>query len=182
MEIANQAVEKELTIDDSKPFVTKQDVAAADSETPAYEIKGPRGYVVGIPVGANFAPEFRDSAGAPIDPSARVTLQKCDRQGNRLGGKIAITDLLSSFDYEQMRTDPDYFRKVTKPLMIDEDELVRCFIDIPAGSNGFSASESRLTIGDDTSDFGVPAEIVSHSDLTTEESKAVKRASTRGGR
>lgn len=80
-----------------------------------------------------------------------------------------------------MRTDPDYFRNTDRDLMIDEREIPLVFVDIPAGTNGFSAAQSTLTIGDETSDFGKPVEIVSHDSLSGEQLNAVQRASTASG-
>jgi hypothetical protein len=182
MEIRNQAVEQQITIHDEQPFVSKQDVPAGDGTTPAYTIEGPEGYIIGVDAGTPVAPEFRDSSGEKLDGSTRVTIQKCDKQGNPLGDGIVFNDQLSRFDFEEFRTDPDYFRSTQKQLMVDEREIVKIFVDVPSGANGFNADNSNLTIGDDTSDFGKPVDIVDHDDLTGAESQAVKRASQNGGR
>jgi len=79
-----------------------------------------------------------------------------------------------------MRTDPDYFRKTDRDLMLDEREIAKVFVEIPSGANGFDADQSRLTIGDSTSDFGTPVEMVDHNDLSTAETAAVKQANTGG--
>ena len=180
MQLGGAAVEQEVSLHDDLAFVEKQDVAADDPATPAYTIEGPDGYVIGVDAGTPIAPEFRDANGAKLDGSTRVTVQKCDRQGNPLGDGIVFNDSLGRFDYVKMRNDPDFFRKTTKALMIDEREIVKVFVDIPAGANGFDAGLSRLSIGDDTSDFGKPVEIIDHDDLTAAETQAVKAASQRG--
>lgn len=185
MEIGSKAVEKEITLDDSKPFLSKQDVPAGDTNTHAYILEGADGYVIGIPSGTIVAPEFRDVNGDKLDPSTRVTIQACDKQGNPIGSGVVFSETLDAFRYDKMRTDPDYFRKTQATLMVDEREIVKVFVDIPDGANGFSASESRLTIGDDTSDFANPVEIVDHDDLSGNQSQAVKdasRATKAGGR
>lgn len=182
MRIGNEAREKAITLDDTLPFVQKQDVPANDTNTYAYRIKGPEGYVIGIPAGCVVAPEFRDANGDKLDSSTRVSIVKADKQGNIKGNGYVFTETLGAFRYSKMRTDPDYFRKTDSELMIDEREIVKVLVDIPDGANGFSAAESRLSIGDNTSDFGQPVEIMSHDDLSSEQSAAVKKASQLGGR
>ncbi|AGC65545.1 head protein [Haloarcula hispanica virus PH1] len=182
--IGNLSAEKQISVYDGQPFVDEQDVPADDPNTPALTIEGPDGYVIAVDAGTPIAPEFRDSNGNKLDPSTRVIVQKCDRQGNPLGDGIVFNDTLGRFDYEQMRTDPDFMRKTAKSLMIDEREIVKVFVDIPAGANGYDADKSRLTLGDDTSDFGKAVEIVDHDELSSAETRAVKAASQRsaGGR
>lgn len=183
MNIAPQPAEKEITLDDSKPFVEKQDVAPGDSETPAYTIEGPDNHLIAVDVETPVAPEFRDADGNKLDESTTFVIQKCDKQGNPLGTGIVLSDSLGRYDYENMRVDPDYFRRTQKSLMIDEREIVKVFVDIPENADaGFSAAESRLTIGDDTSDFGKPVGIVDKSDLNGAQAQAVAQASqTNGG-
>lgn len=181
--VRDQPVEMEITLHDDLGFVEKQDVAAGVSPTQdnwAYRIEGPEGYVIFVQAMTVFAPEFRDSSGDPLDPSTRVRVQKCDRQGNPLS-EYVLSELIGRFNYAKMRTDPDFFRKTTRDLFIDEREIVKIFVEIPGGANGFSAANSRLTIGDDTSDYNKPVEIVDHDDLSGQESAAVKAASQRGG-
>lgn len=180
MQFGGTSTEKHISLDDRLAFVSKADVAANDPNSAAYTIEGPEGYVVFIAKSTPVAPELRDADGNKLDSSTRVTIQKCDRQGNPIGNGIVMSELLGRFDYEKMRTDPDYFRKTKKDLMVDEREIVKVFLDIPDGSAGFSAANSRLTIGDDTSDFGKAVEVVEHNDLSEQESKAVKAASQRG--
>jgi hypothetical protein len=179
--IGNTPTEQQLSLDARLPFVDEQDVAAAQPQTPAYTIEGPKGYLVSVDEGTPVAPEFRDSSGNKLDPATTVTIQKCDKQGNLLGDGIVFSDTLGRFRYKDMRSDPDYMRKTQKPLMVDEREIVKVLVDIPSGSNGFDAGNSRITIGDDTSDFGRPVEIVDHDDLTPAESQAVKAASQQSG-
>lgn len=181
VEISGTPTEQHISIHDDLSFVSKQDVNADDPNTPAYTIDGPENYVIGVDAGTPVAPEFRDTNGDKLDASTQVTIQKCDRQGNPLGDGIVFNDLLGRFSYEDMRNDPDFFRKTSKALMIDEHEIVKVFVDIPSGANKFVSSQSRLTIGDTTSDFGAPVEIIDHKDLSAEESQAVKMASQRGG-
>lgn len=179
--IGNLTAEKQISLYDGQPFISEQDVPADDPDTPAYTITGPDGYVIAVDAGTPISPEFRDSNGDKLDPSTRVIVQKCDKQGNPLGDGIIFNDTLGRFNYAKMRTDPDFMRKTSKSLMVDEREIVKIFVDIPAGGNDFDKGESRLTIGDDTSDFGKAVEIVDHDDLSSNESKAVKQASQRSG-
>jgi len=182
-DIMSQAVEQEITLHDDLEFIDKQDVAAGVSPTKdnwAYRIEGPEGYVVFVQAATVFAPEFRDASGDPLDSSTRVRFQKCDKQGNPLS-EYVLSELIDRFNYAKMRQDPDYFRKTRRDLLLDEREIAKIFVEIPSGATAFSASESRLTIGDDTSDFGTPVEIVNHDDLNGQESAAVKAASQRGG-
>jgi len=180
-EIGSLNAEKQISLHDGLPFLSEQDVAADDANSPAYTLEGPDGYVVAVDAGTPIAPEFRDANGEKLDPSTRVILQKCDRQGNPLGDGIIFNDTLGRFNYPKMRSDPDYMRKTSKALMVDEREIVKVFVDIPDGANGYDASNSRLTIGDDTSDFGKAVEIVDHDDLSEGETRAVKQASQRTG-
>lgn len=179
--IGNLSAEKQISLHDGQPFIEEQDVPAGDPNTPAFTIEGPDGYVIAVDAGTPIAPEFRDANGNKLDDSTRVIVQKCDRQGNPLGDGIVFNDTLGRFRYKDMRSDPDFMRKTSKQLMIDEREIVKIFVDIPNGANGYDADLSRLTIGDDTSDFGKAVEIVDHDDLTEGETRAVKAASQRGG-
>lgn len=183
MRIGGTGVEKQVTLHDDLDFVEKQDVAAGDTPAKdnwAYRLKGPEGYIVFIQGGTEFAPEFRDVNGDKLDDSARVLFQKCNKQGDPLS-EFIINEMLGKWNYEKMRTDPDYFRYTQRDLMLDEREIAKIFIDIPSSATGFSASDSRLTVGDDTSDFGTPVEIIDHDDLSDQETQAAKAASQRGG-
>jgi hypothetical protein len=173
--------DSKISIDDSKNFVTVQDVPADTPDQYAYQIDGPDDYLIVVEQGTPVAPEFRDSTGTKLDGSDRVTIQKCDKQGNPIGSGIVFTELLNRFDYAKMRTDDDYFRYTNRHLMIDEREIVKVFVDIPASENGFDAVESQLTIGDETSDFGKAVEIIHKDNLTDAERRAVGLASQTGG-
>lgn len=182
METGTTGVEQEITLHDRLDFVEKQDVEAGTTPTRdnwAYRIRGPEGYVVFVQQQTVFAPEFVDENGDPLDDSTRIKFQKCDKQGNPLS-EYVLSELLGRFNFTKMRTDPDYFRKTRRSLVLDEREIAKIFVEIPEGAHGFSAEHSRLTIGDDTSDFGTPVEIMDHDDLTAEETAAVKRASQMG--
>lgn len=171
----------EISIDDNKEFVEVQTAAAGERKAAAYRIEGPENHIVGIDEGTPVAPEFRDSNGNKLDGSVRLTIQKCDKQGNPIGSGIAFSELLSRFNYQKMRNDPDYFRKMESGLMVDEYEIVKVFLDIPKGANDFDPEQSTLTIGDETSDFGKAVEIVNHDNLSAAESESVKKAAQSGG-
>lgn len=179
--IGNLSAEKQISLYDGQPFISEQDVPADDPNTPALTLEGPDGYVIAVDAGTPIAPDFRDVNGAKLDGSTRVLVQKCDRQGNPLGDGLVFNDTLGRFNYSKMRTDPDYMRKTSKSLMVDEREIVKVFVDVPAGAPGYDAAKSRFTLGDETSDFGKAVEIVDHDDLSGTESQAVKSASQRGG-
>jgi hypothetical protein len=166
-----------ISLDATKPFVEKQDVPPGATQTLAYTITGPDNYVIGVEEGTPVACEFRDEDGNKLDGSTRVIIQKCDRQGNPLGSEIVFSELLSRFDYSEMRTDPDFFRRTSSDLMIDEHEIVKVFVKIPQRGSAFSAEQSVLTIGDATSDFGKPVEIVHHSELSDQQLSKIKAAS-----
>lgn len=171
------------TIHDDHKFVESQAVTAGDTpakDNYAYVIEGPDGYVIFVEQGTQFSPEFRDLNGDKLDNSTRVLFQKCDRQGNPLS-EYVLNELLGRWDYEQMRTDPDFQRKTQRDLMLDEREIAKVFLDIPSAGTDFDPAQSNLLIGDDTSDFGVPVEIIDKNDLSDEEQQAVKAASQRGG-
>jgi hypothetical protein len=182
MRIGGGSVEQETTLYDDLHFLEKQDVAAGDKpakDNYAYKLEGPEDYVVFVGAGTPVAPEFRDANGNKLDGSTRVIFQKCNKQGNPLS-EYVLNELLSRWDYEKMRTDPDYQRKTRRDLMLDEREIAKIFLDIPDTAEGFSAANSNLLIGDDTSDFGVPVEIIEIDDLSPEEEAAVRAASQRG--
>lgn len=184
MEIGDSGVEQEITLDDTKEnLVSEQAVTAGDEPAKdnwAYKIQAPDGRIIFIPSGVPFAPELRDANGNPLDDSVRVLFQKCDSQGNPMS-EYVLNELLGRFNYEQMRTDSDYFRRTQKDLMLDEREMAKIFLSIPSGSEDFAPAESRLTIGDDTSDFGTPVEVINHGDLSSQETAAVKAASQQSG-
>lgn len=184
MQIGGRGVEQEITLDDTKEkLVESQNVTAGDTPAKdnwAYKIESPEGRIIFVPSGVPFAPELREANGDRLDDSTRVLFQKCDSQGNPLA-QYVLNSLLGRFDYEKMRTDSKYFRRTQKDLMLDEREKAKIFLAIPEGAGDFSADESTLTIGDDTSDFGTPVEIIEHNDLSSGETNAVKAASQKGG-
>lgn len=183
MQIAPQPNEKEITLDDTKPFVEKNDVQPGDTETPAYKITGPEDHLIAVDADTPVGPEFRGPSGEKLDPATVFTIQKCDKRGNPIGTGIALSDTLGRYDYEKMRVDRDYFRRTNQSLMIDEQEIVKIFVDIPDGADeGFSADNSRLTIGDDTSAYGKPVGIVDKNRLNGQQQAAVQQASQNGGR
>lgn len=182
MQIEDSTVEQEETLRDTLDFVETQDVPAGESVSKdnwAYKIKAPEGYVIFIQEGTQFAPEFRDSNGDKLDDSTRVIFQKCDRQGNPTA-EFLINEQVGRYDYEKMRTDPDFQRYTSRDLMLDEREIAKVWVEIPSGATGFAADQSNLMVGDDTSAFGVPVEIIDHDDLSSTETQAVKAASQRG--
>lgn len=186
MEYGNAGVEQQIPFSDDLDFVDAQTVAAGEApakDNYAYRVKGPEGYVVFIQAGTEIAPELRDSAGNKLDGSTRVLFQKCTKQGNPID-EFVLNQSLDAFDYEKMRVDPDFFNYTSKDLMLDEREIVKIFLEIPSGANDFDPAKSRLTIGNTTSDYGTPVEIIDHDDLSDQESQAVKAASQRsnGGR
>lgn len=183
VEIGSLPTEQQVTLGSHLPFVTESAVKAGASgeAAVAYEIEAPDGYLIGVMDGTNIAPELRDVDGAKLDGSTRITVQKCDKQGNPLGDGIVFTDTLDRFSYNDMRNDPDFFRKTQRMLMLDEYEMAKVYVEIPSGASDLDVGTSKFTIGDDTSDFGKAVEVIDHDDLSPEESAAVKAASQKGG-
>ncbi|APX00131.1 hypothetical protein CHINAEXTREME_17210 [Halobiforma lacisalsi AJ5] len=183
MQINQSAAEQETPLHDELEFVEKQDVPAgeknATKDNYAYRIEGPGDRVIFIQGGTQFSPEFRDAEGNQLDGSARVTFQKCTKQGDPIS-EYVFNEQLGRFDYSKMRTNPEYQRYTKRDLMLDEREIAKIYVQIPDSGEAFDASNSTLVIGDDTSDFGTPVEIINHDDLTAEESQAIKAASQRG--
>lgn len=173
----NQPQESEQRIRKGLPFVKVQDVAAGDPHTAAVEVQCPEDYVIAIKKGSLFAPEFRDAQGEKLDPATNVTVQKADKQGNLIGNAIAFDDTLDVFDYEKMRSDEDYMVGLNKSILLDEREYLRIFVDIPNGSDGFDAGNSRVTIGDNATDLTPPIFIRSKSNMSSRQASAVKQAS-----
>ncbi|MBZ6496017.1 hypothetical protein [Natrinema longum] len=179
MQMSQNNVEQETTLHAGLPFIEMQDVAAGDDRTACVTITGPEGYLIAIDAGTNIAPEFRDADGQKLDGSTKVALHKCTKQGDPLPGGQAFSDTLNRFEYSKMRVEPDFFRYIDEELMIAEREIVKMFVEIPEGSSGFSAEQSRLHVGDDTSDFGVPVSILDTDNLTEQEKAAVEMAAQR---
>jgi len=175
MEI-RQNTEDPIRIHDNQEFVEKQDVSPGQDNVPAYTIRGPRNHVIAIEQETPLAPELRDSNGEPVDASTQIVLQKADIQGNPLGNAIIFQHNADAFDYEEMRSDPQYFKYTNKSLLLREREYLYVYARIPEGANAVSASQSRLTIGDNVTQTGKPAYIRHMDDMTEEEKKLVKEA------
>lgn len=171
-----QNTEDPIRIHDDLDFVDKQDVQPGEDNLPAYTIRGPRNYTIGIEAETPIAAEFRDSDGAKIDESTQIIVQKADIQGNPLGNAIVFETNMGTFDYEDMRSDPEYFNYTQKPVLLKEREYLYVYLRIPSGANDFSASDSRLTIGDNVTQTGKPAYIRHMRDMTEEEKKMVENA------
>lgn len=182
MQIGNTGVEKEIMLTPDMPFIDEQNqVQPGDSNTPAYHFRGQEGYVLFIPAGTLFAPILRDSSGDLLDDSTRIIFQKMNKQGDKLGNGIVLNELFGKFNTEKFRNDPDYMRYTQADLMLDERERAGIFLDIPEGANAFDPDASDLSIGDTTSEFRTPVEVVDHDELSDQESAAVKRASQANG-
>lgn len=179
MQLSQSSGEEPITISDDKEFVTKQDVAAG-TRGKAYVVEGPTDYVIGVDAGTVFAPFFVDNTGTKLDPSTQIIAQKADPQGNPLGNAIIFEDTTSVFNYEKMRSDDEYFRYTHKPLVLDEREFLYIYVDIPSGANGFSAADSRLTIGDKSTRKNQPAYIREKDSLNSAQAQTVEEASTGG--
>lgn len=175
MEI-RQNTEDPIQIHDGLDFVSKQNVAAGDHTVPAYTIRGPRNYVVAIEPETPLAPEFRDANGDPLDGSTQVVLQKADVQGNPLGNAIVFQHNLDAFDYEEMRSDPQYFKYTNKPLLLKPREYLYVYARVPNGANDFDASESRFTIGDNVTQTGKPVFIRHLREMSEAQKKKVTEA------
>lgn len=168
--------EDPLQIHDELSFVTKTDVTDSENHVPAYEVEGPDGYVIGVEPNTPLGVEARDSSGNKLDGSTRVILQKADVQGNPLGNAIIFEHNLDAFDYEKMRSDPQYFKYTRKPLLLKEREYLYVYFDIPSGGNAFSASDSALTIGDNVTQTGKPVFIRELDSLSKQQQSALKQA------
>lgn len=181
MRISQTDGEEPITVDDTKEFVSKQDVAAG-SRAAAYTIEAPTDYVIGIDAGTVVAPYFVDADGQKLDASTTVLAQKADPQGNPLGNAIVFEDTLAVFNYEKMRSDTDFYRFTHKPLMLDEREFLYVFADIPADTSDFDAGNSRLTIGDKSTRKNQPCYIRQKNSLSGAQRNAVSQTSSAGGR
>lgn len=171
--------EDPLQIHDDLPFVSKQDVSPGETHIPAYTIEGPDNYVLGIESNTPLAPELRQSNGDKVDPSTQVILQKADPQGNPLGNAIIFDHNLDAFDYEKMRSDPRFFRHTQKSVLIDEKEFLYVYLDIPSGANDFSASDSRLTLGDNVTQTGKAVYIREKSSMNNVEQQMVDQTNSK---
>jgi hypothetical protein len=164
---------------DGMSFVSKQDVASGETATPAWTISGQDNYVIGIEQNTPFALEAYEATNqTEIDQSTRFTIQKTDPQDNPLGNAIVAQGNFNQFDYDKMRSDPDYFLTTAKSLVLDERENVHIYLDIPSGANDFDASASRLTIGDNVTQTGKPVFIRKKNSLNSQQQQAVQQASS----
>lgn len=175
MEVTSNT-EDPIRIHDDLDFVSKQDVAPGEDSVPAYTIRGPRNYTIGIEAETPIAAEFRDSTGDPVDDSAQIVVQKADVQGNPLGNAIVFETNMGTFDYEEMRSDPEYFNYTQKPVLLKEREYLYVYLRLPSGADTLSAAESRLTIGDNVTQTGKPAYIRHMRDMSEQEKKMVNEA------
>lgn len=180
MRISQTDGEEPITVDDTKEFVSKQDVTAG-ARAAAYTVEAPSDYVIGIDAGTVFAPFFVDAEGDKLDPSTTIIAQKADPQGNPLGNAIVFEDTLSVFDYEKMRADTDYYRYTHKPLLLDEREFLYIYLDIPDGTADFDAGNSRLTIGDKSTRKNQPCYIRQKNSLSGGQMDAVGQTSSARG-
>jgi len=168
--------EDPIQIHDQLDFVSKQDVSPGQDTVPAYTLRGPRNYAIGIEEETPLAPEFRDEDGNPIDTSTQLVLQKADVQGNPLGNAIIFQHNMGAFDYEEMRSDPQYFKYTNKPLLLKPREYLYVYLRMPEGADDFSAAESRLTIGDNVTQTGKPVYIRHLRDMKDSEKKLIEQA------
>jgi hypothetical protein len=171
-----QNTEDPIQIHDDLDFVSKQDVAPGETNKPAYTLRGPRNYVVGIEADTPIAPELRQANGEKLDPSTQIVLQKADVQGNPLGNAIILQHNLGAWNYEKMRSDPQYFKYTNKPLLLREREYLYVYLDIPSGSADFDASSSYLTIGDNVTQTGKPVYIRHERNMSEKEKDLVNNA------
>lgn len=174
-------VEDPIQIHDGLSFVTVQDVAPGETQKPAYIVDGKDNYLIGVEKNTPFAPEFIHTGGSKIDESTRLVMQKADPQGNPLGNAIIAQANLGQFNYNKMRSDPEYFKTTAKSLLIDEREKLHLYLDIPTGANDFDASQSRLTIGDAVTQTGKPVFIRRKDSLNQQQRSAANQASTGSG-
>lgn len=171
--------EDPIQIHDDLPFVSSNNVTAGTRHTPAWEITGPDNYTLAIESNTPFAPEARESSGAKIDGSTRVVVQKADPQGNPLGNGIIFDHNMDAFDYQDMRSDPRFFRHTQKSVIIDEKEKLFVFLYIPSSANDFDASQSRLTLGDNVTETGKAVYIKEKSSMNQAERNQVQAASSK---
>ena len=171
------AVENEISIHQNLSFVTEQAPPVDDRNIPAYKIEGPDGYILAVEEGTPVAPELRDGSGNKLDGSTRVILQKADRQENPLGKSIIFDESLSALDYNKMRADPDYFKRTTRDVLINENQYLMVYVVVPSGANQMDTGNSRITIAEETTKAGKPAFIREKDALSSTELNAVENKS-----
>lgn len=171
--------EDPVQLHDDLSFVSSQDVTSGEASTPAWNIAGQDNYVIGIEQNTPFALEAYEATNqTKIDESTRFVIQKTDPQENPLGNAIVAQGNFNQFNYNKMRSDPDYFLTTAKSLVLDEREHVHIYLDIPSGANDFDASVSRLTIGDNVTQTGKPVFIRKKNSLSPQQRQAVRQASS----
>lgn len=167
--------ETAIQIHDGLDFVEKWDVAPGQASAPAYTLRTPVDYVIGIETHTSIAAEFRDANGDPLDDATGLTVQKGTPQGHPIGDKVLFRGTMGEFNYERMRTEPDYVKGLSTSMLLKPHERLFCYLDIPEGSPGFSAEESHLTIGDRVSaGFGKPVYVRHLDQMSTQERRAAR--------
>lgn len=128
----------------------------AESDNVAYTLRCPKGKVVAIESGTAFAAELRDFEGDPLPDDTRVIVQKADKFGNPLSGGVIFNDILARFDYQRMRSDPDYFRTTHTDLLLQPDEYLDIRLELTQGAQqGFCPELSSFSF-DGWGDGGHP--------------------------
>jgi len=171
-----QNTEDPIQIHDDLEFVSKREVSPSQNNVPAYTLRGPRNYVIGIEEETPLAPEFRTADGTPVDQSAQLVLQKADVQGNPLGNSIIFQHNMGAFDYEEMRSDPQYYKYTNKPLLLKPREYLYAYLRLPDGADKFDPGESRLTMGDNVTQTGKPVYIRHTRDMNDKEKQLIEKA------
>lgn len=171
--------EDPLQIHERQDFVSSNSVDPGVRHVPAWEIQGPDNHVIGIEANTPIAPEARDANGEKLDTSTRIVMQKADPQGNPLGNAIIFDDNLGAFDYEEMRSDPRFFRMTQKSLMLDEREYLYIYLYIPNGATAFDTANSRLTIGDKVTETGKAVYIRDKTEMSGVQQQAVSQANSK---
>lgn len=169
--------EDPLQLHDRLDFVHKQDIQPGENNKPAYWVEGKRNYVIGVERNTPVAPELYDQNGDRIDESVRIVLQKTDPQQNPLGNAIIMESNMDAWNYNKMRSDPDYFKTTRKSLVLDEREYLHVYLDIPDGVPGFDAERSRLTIGDNVTTTGKPVFVRDTDSLNGAQREAMEQTS-----
>ena len=167
---------------DELRFVEKQDVAAGSDETYAYRVECPENYGIAIPRGTPIAPRFVDVNGEKLDPATIIKLQKFTTEGYPIADGIVFNDTLDTFDYEEMRLEPEKMRRIKKPVALDERESLHILLSIPSGAADFDASASQLTIGEDATSVGKPVNIKKKTEMGAREQAVLEQSSSSGGR
>lgn len=173
----NNTNEELIEITESLPFVDETEPPTGETarSVAAYELTVPEDYVLAVRAGTPVAPEIRDVNGAPLDDSTRVIIAKADRQGNVISDAYGLDAQLSSFDYEKMRSDSDYFVRTNRTIVANSREKIMVFVVAPAGSISMDAATSHLTIGDNTTAQGKAVRLKETSKLSGEHQAALEQ-------